>query len=899
MFKKLPFLLLAIFCYANAQSQCVMAPLSLEERVNASSLIVEAQVGTKTSYKNTEGNMILTANALHISKVFKGAQLLNSNTLNVITLGGQVGLEILKVDPELELESGAIGIFLLTQKEGQWVAEGGPQGFINIDKQTAIANDVFNTWPANTIQNQIVLLTGTPVVDINANLTKININRKRAAPIISSFSPTTITAGTTSLLTIKGSNFESVRDSNSVQFKNADNGGIGFIKALQYDYISWSDTMIELLVRTKAGTGPIRIVSGNNGSVVSSDTLKVSFAHLNAVLGDSVGYETRHVGLNGNNGLTWTMNTDFFDSTDAKAAFVRSLERWRCGTFINWDTLGILNFSSIKRDNISMCAWDTNNNMPSGVLAQCFSWWSGCFISGKVNYYVAELDIRFIKKPTSTTKWNYSLGTAGSKEYHFESVATHELGHGHQLGHVINSAVVMHYSIANGQVKPNLSTNDVAGGDYVINKSASAVCGKNGHAKLNSGNCAIVAPSADFASSANTICLNDNVTFSDSSKGNITAYAWNFGTNATPATANTKGPHVVKYSGPGIKTISLTITTSGGNKVKNKAIEVKSEENVNTDFEYVAAEKGKVTFTNTSKNPNSAKWYFGDGDSSSNISPVHQYKTGGTYNVTLRSTNACNSKDSNKNIKFAYLDFAANPDPACINQTVIYSDSSDNSVVSWTWTFPNGTPASATGKGPHSVVYGSAGAKSAKLEISSAFTNNQIYDKADAATISSDILSKANFIYGYYGKQIVGFENQSEGSNLTYKWYFGDGDSSTEKNPVHTYTNANNQTVKLVISGVCGKDEKTIQLRDFTSVDVISQNAVSIVPNPSKGSFKLQTNYKETIEYQIIDLNGRLLMHGFTSNNESIVTENLNSGMYFVKILIGNAIINLPMTVQN
>jgi PKD repeat protein len=899
MFRKLPILLLAIICFSNAQAQCVLVPLSLEERVNASSLIVEAQVGSKSSYMNPEGNMIFTANTLNISKVYKGAHLLSSNSLVVITLGGQVGLEILKVDPELELETGAIGIFLLIQNDGQWVAHSGPQGFINIDKQTAIANDVFNTWPANTVQNQIVQLTGNPVVDINANLTKIIINRKRISPVITSFSPSTITAGTTSLLTIKGSNFETLKDTNSVQFKNADDGGKSYIKALKYDYISWSDTMIELIVRTTAGTGPIRIVTSNNGDVVSNDTLTVSYAHLNAVLGDSIGYETRHISLNNNNGLTWKMNRDFYDSTNAKGAFIRSLERWRCGTYFNWDTSGVLNFSAIKRDNVSMCAWDTNNNMSAGVLAQCFSWWSGCIVSGKVNYFVSELDIRFIKKPTSKTTWNYSTGSATINQFHFESVATHELGHGHQLGHVINSAVVMHYSIANGQVKPNLTANDIAGGDYVINKSASSVCGRGGHAKLNSGNCAIVAPAADFSSSANTVCLNDNVTFSDSSKGNISAYAWNFGANASPATANTKGPHVVNYSGPGIKTISLTITTSGGNKVKNKAIEVKSEENVNTDFSFVAAEKGNVTFTNNSKNPTSAKWYFGDGDSSSNISPVHQYKTGGTYNITLSSANTCNSKDSSKNIKFAYLDFTANPDPACINQTVVYSDSSDNSVVSWTWTFPGGTPNSAIGKGPHAVVYNNSGSKSAKLEITSAFAPNQIYDNSNAVLINNDTLSKADFIYGYYGKQIVGFDNRSLGSNLTYKWYFGDGDSSTERNPVHTYTNANNQTVKLIVTGNCGVDEKTIQLRDFTSLSSTSKNTISIVPNPSNGTFKFQTSYTETIVYQIFDLNGSLLLQGTSSNNQTIEAENLNSGMYFVKIFIGNNIVNLPMMVQN
>ena len=144
------------------------------------------------------------------------------------------------------------------------------------------------------------------------------------------------------------------------------------------------------------------------------------------------------------------MNQKFYDSAGARGAFVRSLERWRCGTFINWDTLGHVSHSAIKPDGVNMCAWDTLNNMPNGVLAQCFSYWSGCFNPG-LKWFVNELDIRFRIRPTNTTNWTYGTTQATSNQFHFESVATHELGHGHQMGHVINSAVVMHYSIANGQ----------------------------------------------------------------------------------------------------------------------------------------------------------------------------------------------------------------------------------------------------------------------------------------------------------------------------------------------------------------------------------------------------------------------------------------------------------------
>ena len=50
-----------------------------------------------------------------------------------------------------------------------------------------------------------------------------------------------------------------------------------------------------------------------------------------------------------------------------------------------------------------------------------------------------------------------------------------------------------------------------------------------------------------------------------------------------------------------------------------------------------------VTFENTSSNFDNVIWYFGDGDSSTNINPVHTYSGTGSYNVSLVtfSSNGC------------------------------------------------------------------------------------------------------------------------------------------------------------------------------------------------------------------------------------------------------------------
>ncbi len=659
--------------------------------------------------------------------------------------------------------------------------------------------------------------------------------------------------------------------------------------------------MIKLVVRTKAGTGKIRVLIGGNGLATSADTLQITYAHLNVVQGDSIGYETQEIGMNATNGITWKISKRFYDSAAAKGAFIRSLERWRCGTYINWDTLGKVNYSTIKSDGVNMCAWDTSSVMPSGVLAQCFSYWSGCVVGSTLKWFVNELDIRFRVKPTTGTNWNYSIGTASGTQYHFETVATHELGHGHQLGHVIAPAQVMHYSIANGQVKANLTSSDIAGGNYVITKSATAICGKNAHSKLNAGNCAIVPPSVNFSISKSTICLNESTKFTDSSKGNITAYAWNFGSGASPATASTIGPHTVTYSSGGIKTIFLTLTTStGANINKTKNITVKADSKMKPDFTWIAAEKGKVTFANTSNNSTNNQWYFGDMDSSTSASPLHLYAAGGTYNVRLIATNTCNTEDTIKAIKFAYLNFYASPKNACIGQELTYFDSSDSNVASWNWTFTGATPANANTKGPHKVTYNGAGGKNTTLTITVSGGQSQTYTFNNTVTISSDTFVKSNFTYSNYANNIIGFTNTSAGNNRTYKWYFGDGDSSSLANPIHNYTNANNKVVKLVVKGNCNTDDTTITLRNFTDIGLIeNKTALNIYPNPANEGFKLMIPLAMDMHYEICDISGKLISSGSVPSNSLISTVDMANGIYLLKLKINGSVNTARLIIQH
>ncbi|MBK9292072.1 MAG: hypothetical protein IPM52_10675 [Bacteroidetes bacterium] len=80
------------------------------------------------------------------------------------------------------------------------------------------------------------------------------------------------------------------------------------------------------------------------------------------------------------------------------------------------------------------------------------------------------------------------------------------------------------------------------------------------------------AQTADFTASPLTVCIGQPVTFTDNSSGTTgtVTYSWDFGAGASPATANTVGPHTVTYSTAGYKTVSLTITDDNGTDTETK-----------------------------------------------------------------------------------------------------------------------------------------------------------------------------------------------------------------------------------------------------------------------------------------------------------------------------------------
>jgi hypothetical protein len=490
------FVYLAFMSGQYANGQCVMVPVDLQVLADESESILEGRLRRVKTFMNTDNN-IYSVYALEVASVYKGPLL---DTVYIVSLGGRMGLQITKAEPSDDL-SERYGIFFLSKSTV--AANGLPlalQFGLTASAQGKLwlkdgkLEDVFNRYDKyEAFKASLVGITHAYTKIHSVRPDEQKYSPKRATPSITSFTPTTRTAGTDSVITITGTNFNSPRGSGFVAFRDADDGGSSFIVPEDRDYISWTNTQIVVKVPTGAGTGTIAVQNSDPANTLSSASLVVPYNLINVVF-DTAHHSTRLQGLNSGAKMMFTFNTRFNDSARAKRDFVSSMQNWRCKTLVNWDTATSTSSATAPSNNgVHLVLWDFSSALATGVLGVAISNFSGCISAGDTFFYVNDLDVIFNDVPFTGYTWEYGPGIPSSIQFDFESVATHELGHGHQLGHVVDASKVMHFSIANGQRKNVISTQDSFGGKNIMAKNVVSVCGQTAMTPLNSTNCAYFA----------------------------------------------------------------------------------------------------------------------------------------------------------------------------------------------------------------------------------------------------------------------------------------------------------------------------------------------------------------------------------------------------------------------
>lgn len=317
------------------------------------------------------------------------------------------------------------------------------------------------------------------------------------------------------------------------------------------------------------------------------------------------------------------------------------------------------------------------------------------------------------------------------------------------------------------------------------------------------------------------ICLGDSIQFGLNPQIAFVAASWDFGDGDT---SNLLTPSHL-YSQVGSYNVSVTVTdTSGCIYAFSNPVPVLVSDPI-PSFVVNQATTGcvnfNVTFTNTSVNASSYLWDFGDGNTSTDVNPLHSYTAAGTYTVSLTATeNGCSRTYTVPNLitaNQAVADFSFTPNTGCLPLTVTFTDLSVN-PVSWKWTFGDGDSSIVQ----HPVhIYTTVPTGNVRLEITDINGCKRARNRAVPIPVIPIIL-----VNDSSGCRPLLIQFSTPTPAVSYFWDFGDGDTSNQQNPSHLYQQAGLYTVTLTCILASGCSAVTVW-PDFIEVNAPASDFMS------------------------------------------------------------------------
>lgn len=319
------------------------------------------------------------------------------------------------------------------------------------------------------------------------------------------------------------------------------------------------------------------------------------------------------------------------------------------------------------------------------------------------------------------------------------------------------------------------------------------------------------APTAAFSADVTSGLSPLDVNFSDQSLGLPTSWLWDFGDGGS---STLQDP--MHTFNTGSYTIALTATNSSGSDtlIQTDLIVVQPPAPV-AAFSASVMQGGLplvVQFTDLSTQaPTAWSWDFGDGGSSTLQHPQHTYTQAGSYQVSLLASNASGSDSFQLPGLILVVaappvaSFGADPTGGILPLVVQFTDTSTDDPYSWDWDFGDGSQ--STEQHPNHT-YTTPGDFMVSLRVGNPLGSDtalaaspiSVLPPVPIANFSADVTSGIVPVS-------VNFTDLSQNFPSSWAWDFGDGFSSTEQSPSHTYTTVGSYSVTLDVTNASGSSQ--------------------------------------------------------------------------------------------
>jgi PKD repeat protein len=298
---------------------------------------------------------------------------------------------------------------------------------------------------------------------------------------------------------------------------------------------------------------------------------------------------------------------------------------------------------------------------------------------------------------------------------------------------------------------------------------------------------------------------------------------WTFGDNTSSHDINP----VHTYANAGTYNVCLIVKKNNNNTTPPcvryicKTVVIQAPCNLVADFNWTVTQTNplRLEFHNLStplSNTDSIRWTFGDGTSSSDVNPVHTYNVAGTYTVCLRVQKATPAGSApcvreicktvvvtspcNLLVDFNWTVTQTNPLRLEFHNLSVPLAAAD----SVTWIFGDYSPNSHDVNPVH--TYANAGTYNVclivkKYPFNTVSSCTRYICKTIVVTAPCNMVPDFTWTVTQTNPLRIEFHNTSTNTLPTdsIRWTFGDGITTNDPNPVHTYTAPGTYTVCLRI----------------------------------------------------------------------------------------------------
>jgi PKD repeat protein len=225
----------------------------------------------------------------------------------------------------------------------------------------------------------------------------------------------------------------------------------------------------------------------------------------------------------------------------------------------------------------------------------------------------------------------------------------------------------------------------------------------------------------------------------------------------------------------------------------------------------------------------SREWDFGDGVTSTDEFTTHVYAAPGSYTVTLtvETVSGCRTTISRTNwVTVATISASMVPTSdlaVCIDVPVTFTDTSvitpSSAFVARLWDFGDGVTSTLAAP-THSFTYG--GSFTVRLTVTTTGGCAQTVTRTvsvQGASVGFEAPASVCYVPGGVNVTLTNTTVYS-GPEPAWQWDFGDGITSTDRSPAHTYTAPGAYTVTLYVSTTAGcayAYDKLIQIEAVTA----------------------------------------------------------------------------------